>query len=136
MASKLEDKFESFFKELEDLAESKSINKMEGFVHEALKFFELIRSKLTSENEEERKEATELAKKLQDKLMEHSQKAFKAAGMNEEELKSFLQQPTNFSEDEWKAFEKAQGEIADYQKTLLKNFSGEKKGPQEFPKKV
>lgn len=137
MSGKLSDKFEDFFKRLDELTESKSVAHMDTFVHEALKLFETIRLRLISENEEERQEAMQMAQKLQEKLMEHSQKAFQATGMNEEHLKNFLNQPENFNQNEWKVLEKAQKEISDYQMGLLKSPSFDpgkgtpKKGPSD-----
>jgi hypothetical protein len=119
MASKFEEKFEKLFKEIEGLTDAQSLPKMESFVHDSLQFFEFIRVKLSSEDEEERKEAMNLAQKLQDKLTQQTEKALKASGMNEDQLQSFLAQPSNFNPEEWATFEKSQKEIQDYQSTVF-----------------
>jgi hypothetical protein len=142
MAHKFEEKIDQFFKELDNISDSKSFPKMEGFVHEALGFFEYIQEKLASEDEEERKKALEMAQKLQEKLLEQTEKAFKSTGMSEDQLQSFLTQPSNFKPEEYQSFEKAQKEIRDFQNNLFKTSVPKVEGiktaamPAKKPKKA
>lgn len=119
MSHKFEEKFDEFFKNLDGLGTAEGLPKMESFVHDALGFFDVIRTKLASENEEDRKEAMEWAQKLQEKLMEQTEKALAASGMDEEKLKSLLGHSSGSEEDK-APYDRAKKEIEEYQASLYK----------------
>jgi hypothetical protein len=128
MANVLE-KFDALFKDAEDL----TIPQLESFVHEVLKFFETLRTTLISGTNEEKKEALEIATKLQKKLEDLSQKAYQKSGMNPDQISSFLSNSQNFSPEEWKTFTNVENEIGEYDKDLKNQIKppqpAKKKGP-------
>lgn len=115
MKSDILEKIDSLFGNMENL----SMDKVEGLVHETLKFFEYLRNALTSNDEKERTEAMEVAKELQKKLEEQAEKAYKAAGLSPEEIQRMMKNPSNFLPEDWNVFEKVQKEISDYQKEAI-----------------
>ena len=101
-------------------SEPPSMQKLELLISETLKFFEYIRSQMQSPNEDDRKEAMELAQVLQQKLEGLADKSLVSSGMSREQLYSFLGNSKNFSGDEWKKFKAAEKEIEDYRKDVIK----------------
>jgi hypothetical protein len=128
MTNNVLQKFDDLFKDLENL----SMDKVESLVHESLKFFEALKGKLQSPNEEERKEAQKITEELQKKLEAQAEKAFEATGLNRNELDTFLRSPQNFSEQEWGTLQRTQQELSEYKTSLFKK-EGQKEGQ---PKKV
>ena len=116
MNNKLIERIDDYFKDPQSL----TMEQMEQFVHETLKFFDTLRVTLTSGTEEEKKEALKKAQEMQKKLQEVAQKAYQKLGMNQEQINKFLAEGS-FPKEQMKHFQNAQHEIADYQKTVLKN---------------
>jgi hypothetical protein len=116
MKTKILEKFDEIFSDLNNL----SPEKLETLVHESLKFFDDLKVALDSPNEEEKKEALKIAQQLQKKLEEQAEKAYKASGMTKEQISAFMENPANFSQEEWAAFQSAKTELFDFQKDILK----------------
>ena len=91
---------------------------VEKIVGETLKIFTEITEKLNSSNEEEKQEALALATELRSLLEEQAKNAMKSIGMDEEELNAFLNNPQNFSPEEWLSLDQAKSEMKDYRKEL------------------
>lgn len=112
MAKDILEKFDELFGDLDAMTPQK----VELLVHETLKFFEHLKTQLTSGDEKSRKEALDTAMELQKKLEAFSKKALEKSGMTPDQLQKFISSPTNFSPDEWRAFESSQKEISDFEK--------------------
>ncbi|MBS0616253.1 MAG: hypothetical protein JSR58_06870 [Verrucomicrobia bacterium] len=112
MANDILKKFDELFGDLDAMTPQK----VEMLVHETLKFFEHLKTQLTSGDEKARKEALDTAMELQKKLEAFSKKALEKSGMTQEQLQKFISSPTNFSPDEWRAFQSSQKEISDFEK--------------------
>lgn len=97
------------------------MQKLELLISETLRFFEYIRAQMQSPKEEDRKEAIEMAQKLQQKLEGLADKSLASSGMSRDQLYTLLSNPNNFSGEEWQKFKTAEKEISDYRKDILKD---------------
>lgn len=104
--------------ELIQTGQSLNVNTIETFVHETLKFFEELRTILINGSPEEKKEALEVSRQLQEKLQSYAQNAYAAMGKTPEEANNLLQ-ARNFSDNEWNTFQNIQKEIDDYKHTVI-----------------
>jgi len=111
-------------------SQAPDMQKLELLISETLKFFEYIRVKMQSPNEEDRKEAIEMAQKLQQKLEGLADKSLASSGMSRDQLYTLLSNPNNFSGEEWKKFKAAEKEISDYRKDILKEPEAKESDPK------
>jgi len=111
------DKFDQFFNNPEGL----SMDKIESFVHESLRFLDFLRDKMENGTEEEKQKALKSAQELQKKMMEQAEKALKASGLSPKDLEKYLTQQNNFTPEEWDVLSKAKSEMSDYQKDMAKS---------------
>lgn len=98
-------------------------------VHNIIGFFIRIQDRLASEDKNERTEALKDLEILHSELEKHSQAACKKAGMSEEELKDYMHNKENFTPEEWEVLRRAESELLDYEKELLKPKKGAKTKP-------
>jgi hypothetical protein len=89
-------------------------------VHNIIGFFIKIQDRLASEDKNERKEALQDLETLHSELQKHSEEACKKAGMTPEQLKDYMHNKDNFTPAEWEVLRRAEGELLDYEKELLK----------------
>jgi hypothetical protein len=75
---------------------------------------------LKSPDENERREALQLAEELQQKLSSLAEKAFAASGLTKEKVEQVLSNPANFNSTDWNAFKRIEQEVSDYQKHIGK----------------
>lgn len=113
MDKNLLDKIDDLFKNPQSL----SMQQLEEFVHEVLKFFDALRTKMTTGTEEEKNEALKEAQEMQQKLQQYAQKAYEKLGMSESDIQKYLAQGKFLPED-MKHFHNAEKEINEFKKTL------------------
>jgi len=94
------------------------MTKLDGFLHEILKLFDYVQTKLKSPDEKERNEALELAQQLQQKLSGLAEKAFAASGLSKDKIEEVLANPANFKPHDWNTFKKIEQEMKDYQNNI------------------
>ena len=99
---------------------------MERLIQETLSFFYEMQEKLESNDPKVKEEAMALAEALKTKLEEQAKILCEANGMDPSKLENYLEEPSNFSEEEWKAIEQAKSDIAFLQQDLK---------PEKKPKK-
>ena len=92
--------------------------KLEGLIHETLKFFNDLRTQLASPDEKVREEAMKAANALKTQLEEQAATLCQSVGMDPEMLATYINTPNHFSTDEWQAIEKAKDELNEYQKEI------------------
>lgn len=109
------------FKKLDELFNSKelSMEKMEEFAHETIKFFESLKDSFLSGNEDKKKQSLEMAEKMQRKLQAYAQATYEKLGLNEDAIKELID-PSNFTEEEWKSLQKTEKELHDFQHSIHK----------------
>ena len=90
------------------------LGKTEELITEVLLFFDYIRGKLQSTNEQDRASALADIQEVQAKLEEFSQKAIEASGMSPEQLGAFMANPQNFDPQDWKKLKTMEGNVRSF----------------------
>lgn len=114
MSKDILDKFNKLLREIEGNPNPN----VEKFVHEALMLLTRLREKIMEGSAQEKQEALDATRQIQQALEKKAQQAFQATGMNAADLEKFLGQKSNFTDEQWQMFQKAQKEMVDYQKSL------------------
>jgi hypothetical protein len=114
MAKNILEKFDELFSDVDAIDPAK----IEIFVHESLKFFDELKTKLTSLDDKEREEAMKIAEQLQQRLELFAQKAIDKTGMTKEQLEEYVSQQSNFTPESWDSFQSAESEIKEYKKHI------------------
>lgn len=96
-----------------------SMDKMEEFARQTIRFFEKLKDIFSSGTEEEKKQALEFAQKMQTKLEGYAHATYEKLGLNEESVQKMLN-PKNFSKEDWEAFQATNEHLADFQHSLIK----------------
>lgn len=97
---------------------SLSMQQIEDFVHETLKFFDRLRTTLTTGSPEEKEKAMKESQELQEHLQAFTAKIYEQTGMSEEDITKFLAKG-NLSSPDMKHFQNAQQEIDEYRKKIV-----------------
>lgn len=113
MTNPLIEKLESFSSNPSGL----SMQQIEDFVHETLKFFDRLRTTLTTGSPEEKEDALKESQELQEHLQTFTKKIYAQTGMSENEISKFLEK-SKFPSSDMKHFKNAQQEIDDYREKL------------------
>ncbi len=114
----------SIIESMEDLFsnfEKIDMTKLDLFLHQILKLFDEIQTKLKSTDEKEKAEALELAQALQQHLNGLADKAFAASGLSKDKIDQVLSNPGNFKPHDWDTFKKIEQDMSDYKKNLATN---------------
>ncbi len=98
---------------------------MENLIHETVKFFNELKTKIDSSDAKVREEALQVASSLKTKLEEQALALCESIGMNPQTLEAYINTPTNFSVEEWQAMEKAKTELENYKQAVTKMETGE-----------
>jgi hypothetical protein len=96
---------------------SLSMQQVEEFVHETIKFFDRLRTTMTNGTPEEKEKALKESHKLQEHLQAFSSKIFEQTGMSEKDIQKFLAKG-NFAAPDMRHFQAAQQEINDYREKI------------------
>ena len=108
------EKLKSLFENFDEVTP----DSLQNLIGESIKVFEGIVSKLNSPDEEERKKALKQAEELRDTLEKQAQNALEKAGLDKSAVNKFINNPDNFSPDEWEAIQSAKKEISSYEEDL------------------
>ena len=108
------DKLKSLFENFDEVTP----DSLQNLIGESIKVFEDIVSKLNSPDEEERKKALQQAEELRDTLEKQAQTALDKAGLDKSAVNKFINNPDNFSPEEWEAIQGAKKEISSYEDDL------------------
>jgi hypothetical protein len=104
---------------------------MESLVHETLKFFSDLRLKLESKDEKEREEGIAIASALKTKLEEQAANLCQSVGMDPHALEAYINDPSNFTEQQVQAMNKAKADLEDYKKEIAKDSGSTVKAPKK-----
>jgi hypothetical protein len=109
---------------------------MQDLVGESIKAFEGILAKLDSPDEEEKKNALKEMEQMKAIMEEQAEKALEKAGLNKDSLGDFINNPDNFSPEEWLALQNAKTDLDSYKDELLESGLIEKqpKSPEKKKK--
>lgn len=86
---------------------------LEEILKEAVAFFERLRSEFPKAEKEEREEMVHMMTKLHAQLQEVAKKTAESAGMSEEELNAFSEDPSNFSPEQWRLVQETKRKLYD-----------------------
>lgn len=110
---KVDELFENF--------ETVDFQKLEVLIKQVIGFLEQLKFKLLSDDEQEKKEAIELAQQLQKKLNALAEKAFSKTSMTKEQIAEFLATTTNFAPQEWNRLQDMEKNIGTFQDELFQD---------------
>jgi hypothetical protein len=97
--------------ELENLLAEGSQATLEQLVDASVRVFGLLAQAIQDPDSKESQHLLDLVNQLKVRLEIESQKALKDAGMTEEDLKQFLDNPDNFSPQEWEQLQGMKSEM-------------------------
>jgi hypothetical protein len=97
--------FLDFFDEESKLDENSKVEKFQQNLEKLAMFSEKIKDRVASGSEKEREELQEFLVELQEKIEKEKSKLFEKIGVSEEDLKAFLSDKKNFSDEEWSAMQ-------------------------------
>jgi hypothetical protein len=93
--------------------ESKATNvDMMNVFRDSLVFFESIKEALKEANQEEKKEIMKLMGEMHEFLRLEAKKIAARAGLTEDQLQNFAENPDNFNPVQWKALENIKNKLA------------------------
>lgn len=78
-----------------------SPEKLQGLVQETMRTLELIQNKVKSEDPKEKEEGLKIALEFKQALESQAEVLCKSVGMDPVQLSEFVQNPDNFSKEEW-----------------------------------
>lgn len=116
----IKEQFEKLMQLIEESTEQKQVN-LEPILMQAVQFFEELRKAYAEANDQDRKEITEMMQSLYQKLQSVTKVVAEKAGMSEEELYTYSENPSYFSPEQWRM-------VQDTKKKLfesVRQFSGQ-----------
>lgn len=128
----LKDNFEKLYDLLSRSTEDKSLD-LNEVLKESVLFFNHLKENLLLAPPEERKEMVHMMQKLYAKLQEVYKIVAQRAGMTEEELYLYSENPSNFSPDQWGLIQDTKKELFDATRQLHSQAEG-KGAPPPAPK--
>lgn len=97
-------------------------------LQESVAFFERFKHIMKSGTPEEKQEMIEKVRLLQSRMQEESSKVSETTGMNDEQMKEYIGNKENFSDDQWNMIQTAKTEI-EQQADEIKETLNEQVGP-------
>jgi hypothetical protein len=97
--------------ELEALVAEGSGASLEQLVDASVRVFGLLSEAIQDPDSKQSQHLLDLVNKLKTRLEDESKKALQEAGMTEDDLKQFLENPNNFSPQEWDQLQSMKGEM-------------------------
>ncbi len=111
--------------------ENFSPDKLQGLIQDTLKTFQELQEKLNSPDPRHREQAMDTALALKAALEEQTAALCHSIGMHPTELARFVENPANFSKEEWEALGAAKADLETFKHTL----NPEKSSPHAPSKK-
>ncbi len=112
--SKFMDQLDKIF----DKPENVSMAQLESLLFETLKFFDSIRERMTSKDNEERERAMQDAVEMQERLNKLTESIYAKTGLTKEKAQQILANPANFKQEDWEKMQNIEKELAHFQSTL------------------
>jgi hypothetical protein len=131
----IEEEYKRLLKMLDEGMDPKGPS-LEDILRETVIFFEALRKEFPSASLEEREKMVYMMTNLHMKLKEISKKAAEEAGMSEEELASFGEDPSNFTPEQWQEIQATRRKLYDSARRFSSSMSkgSEEEKPQKAPK--
>lgn len=109
---------------------------LEEILKEAVTFFEVLRKEFPGASKEQREEMIQMMTHLHTRLHEVSVETAKSAGMTEEELSVFAENPANFSPEQWQMVQETRRALYDSARKFSDVLEQGKQGPVSSPKPI
>ncbi|NGX32385.1 MAG: hypothetical protein K1060chlam4_00428, partial [Candidatus Anoxychlamydiales bacterium] len=103
------------FFELDDEAR---VEKFEEILSQIARFSEKIQDRILNGTEEDNKDLQDFLKDMQEKVENEKAKVFEKVGVSEEQFKEFLNDKSNFSEEDWASMQEMKGYLKE---TIMPN---------------
>lgn len=105
----LKDEFHRLMALFRDGSEGK-VNLHQLFT-ESLAFFQHLKEEFEHASPEEKQELMKMMMSMNKEIMEESKRIMKTAGMSEDQLLAYAENPSNFTPEQWKAFQESKSQI-------------------------
>lgn len=128
--------FNKLYRHFSEQGKGTKVN-FEQMMADTMEFFEQVQLELQEGSPEEKKELLEMMEKMYQKLNEESERISEEAGMSEEELMAYSENPDNFTPMQWMLLEHTKKSMKKSGRQITRLLSGEKKAPstKAAPKK-
>ncbi len=106
------DEYTRLLQMVEDCIDVEKVN-LEDILKEAVVFFETLRQEFPKASKDEREEMVQMMNHLHIKLQEVSKKTAERAGMSEEDISAYAENPSNFTQEQWEAVQSSKRQLYD-----------------------
>lgn len=100
-----------------------SPEKLQALIQDTLKVFQDLQQRINSSNPEDREEALGAALELKNALETQAAALAQSVGMDPNQLEKFIENPSNFSKEEWEAMGSARQDLTDFQQHLTRSIN-------------
>ena len=100
--------------------ENFSTEGLNSLIYEIFKLFNELKAKIASPDESERQKAIEMCNELKTKLEEQAASLCKVAGIDPQNLETFVSNPDNFLPNEWETLQSTKSELETFKTSLNK----------------
>jgi predicted solute-binding protein len=91
---------------------------LEKLLFDTLKFFDAVRTRLSSDDEKDRELAMKEAVQVQEKLNQLTERIYSKTGLTREKVQEILSNPANFKPQDWEAMKSIENELNQFRKSL------------------
>lgn len=117
---------------------------MEAILKEAVTFFEALRKTFPDASPEHKQEIIQMMSHLKAKLAEIAKKTAEEAGMSQEDLTAYAENPNNFTPDQWRMVQESKRKLYDTARKFSSDVAQKKKerskgaepGKKEAPRSI
>ena len=114
---KLKQEFPEIF-DFFELDDEARVEKFEEILSQIARFSEKIQDRILNGTEEDNKDLQDFLKDMQEKVENEKAKVFEKVGVSEEQFKEFLNDKSNFSEEDWASMQEMKGYLKE---TIMPN---------------
>ncbi|MBS0625999.1 MAG: hypothetical protein JSS32_08115 [Verrucomicrobia bacterium] len=100
---------------------------MQELIQDTLSTFQLLQGKLESKDPKDRKEALDMAIQLKEAFEEQAEKLHQSVDMDPERMSEFMENPTNFSKEEWEAVSAMNRDLKEFRNQIAPRNTAPKK---------
>lgn len=118
----LKDEFSRLMSLFADGAEGKPIS-LEQVFHESQVFFEHLNDRLKNGTPEEKKDALRMMNEMYAEMIKETKKICEKTGLSEDQLSAFSENPSNFSQEQWKGIQEAKEKMSQIGRVLAQSIS-------------
>lgn len=122
--------FDKLYRHFSGQGKGQKVN-FEEMMSDTALFFEKVQIELEKGSPEEKQELLDMMEKMYKKLNEESERISKEAGMSEQELMAYSENPDNFSPMQWMLLEHTKKSMKKSGRQITKLLSGEKTSAKE-----